>query len=151
MKNQLTRSRENRMLGGVCGGLAAFIHIPSFWVRLFFILLSLGDGIGILIYAVLWLILPNADDTDTNIGFKSTDFSKHVEDIGRDIHQATSNPHPNTQKFIGFGLIVVGIFYLIKWLNLPWLVWINRELLFPILLIMAGVVLLIKSFSKKEE
>ena len=138
------------MLAGVCGGLAEYIHIDAVWIRIFFILLSLGDGIGVLVYVVLWILLPYGDSPDASFGFKAGEFSQRVENMGQDIHQATSNPHPNTMKFIGFGLVVIGLFYLLKVLNLSWLAWFNREMLFPILLILGGVILLYQAVRKNE-
>ena len=148
MNKRFSRSRSDRMLGGVCGGLADFMHVDSIWVRLFFILLTLGDGIGILIYVVLWIILPNSDSPDASVGISPGDFTRRVEDMGRDINHATSNPHPNTVKFIGFVLLALGVFYLLKVLNFPWLQWFNRELLFPVLLIVGGAALLVQAFKK---
>jgi phage shock protein C len=139
------------MLSGVCGGLADFLNIDSIWVRLFFILLSLGDGIGILIYIVLWIVVPNSDNPDSTIGFKAGEFSRRVEEMGQDINKAAVHPHPNTVKFIGVGLLALGVFYLLKVLNLPWLQWFNRELLFPVLLIIGGAALLYQALRKNKE
>lgn len=59
MDNKLRRSRTNRMIGGVCGGLAEFFGISSFWFRLLFIILALPGGLpGIVPYLILWLIVP---------------------------------------------------------------------------------------------
>jgi phage shock protein C len=46
------------MLGGVCGGLGEFFGIDPTLVRLFFVLLALLGGHGVLIYLILWLIVP---------------------------------------------------------------------------------------------
>jgi phage shock protein PspC (stress-responsive transcriptional regulator) len=57
----LRRSRSNRMIAGVCGGLAEFFGISSFWFRLAFLLALIPGGIpGILIYLILWIIIPKA-------------------------------------------------------------------------------------------
>ncbi|MCE1254989.1 MAG: PspC domain-containing protein [Anaerolineae bacterium] len=147
MEKRINRSRSDRMLGGVCAGLANYLGIDTVWVRLFFILLTLGDGIGILIYLILWVILPDEANVDQSIGFKAGEFGKRLEEVGYDAGEAASHPHPNTVKFIGFGLIIVGVFYLLKNLNLAWLQWVNRELLFPVLLIGAGALLLYRTFK----
>jgi phage shock protein C len=56
---RLRRSRHNRMLGGVCGGIAEYFGIDPTIVRIMFVLLSLPGGVpGPLIYAILWLALP---------------------------------------------------------------------------------------------
>ncbi len=55
----LRRSRTNRMLAGVCGGLAEFFGIRPFWFRLAFIIAFIPGGVpGILLYLLLWLIVP---------------------------------------------------------------------------------------------
>ena len=58
-KRALRRSKSNRMLAGVCGGLAEFFGISSFWFRLaMFIALIPGGVPGILIYLILWIVIP---------------------------------------------------------------------------------------------
>jgi phage shock protein C len=59
-KRALRRSRTNRMLAGVCGGLAEFFGISAFWFRLGMILAFIPGGVpGILIYLLLWLMVPS--------------------------------------------------------------------------------------------
>lgn len=59
----LRRSRHNRIIAGVCGGLAEFFGISTFWFRLaFFILFLPGGAPGLLIYGLCWLIIPKASD-----------------------------------------------------------------------------------------
>ncbi len=51
--------RQDGIVAGVCGGLAAFFGISAFWFRLLFILLMLPGGLpGLLPYIVLWIIIP---------------------------------------------------------------------------------------------
>lgn len=53
--------RQNGILAGVCGGLAAFFGISVFWFRLAFLLLLLPGGLpGIVPYLVLWVVMPRA-------------------------------------------------------------------------------------------
>lgn len=56
----LRRSRRNRIVAGVCGGLGEFFGISSFWFRLALILALIPGGVpGLLIYAILWIIIPS--------------------------------------------------------------------------------------------
>lgn len=58
-KQPLRRSKTNRMLAGVCGGLAEFFGISSFWFRLAFVLAFIPGGVpGILVYVIMWMIVP---------------------------------------------------------------------------------------------
>ncbi len=56
----LRRSHRNRMIAGVCGGLAEFFGISSFWFRLAFLIALLPGGVpGLLLYVILWFIIPS--------------------------------------------------------------------------------------------
>jgi phage shock protein PspC (stress-responsive transcriptional regulator) len=51
--------RQNGIIAGVCGGLAAFFGLSPFWFRLLFLILLLPGGLpGIIPYIVLWIIIP---------------------------------------------------------------------------------------------
>ena len=59
-RRNLRRSRTNRMLAGVCGGLAEFFGISAFWFRLGMIIAFIPGGVpGILIYGLLWIMVPS--------------------------------------------------------------------------------------------
>jgi phage shock protein C len=60
---KLYRSRKDRMIAGVCGGLAHYFRIDPTWVRLFFILLFFLGGCSILIYIIMWIITPLEPET----------------------------------------------------------------------------------------
>ena len=56
-----TRSRQNRMIGGVCGGIAEWLGWTPAWVRVLYVLVSvLSAGFpGTLVYIVLWIVVPS--------------------------------------------------------------------------------------------
>jgi phage shock protein C len=56
----LYRSNENRVLFGVCGGIAQRFGVAPLWVRLAFVALALAGGPGILAYLVCMLVIPRA-------------------------------------------------------------------------------------------
>ena len=59
-KKVLRRSRYNRVVAGVCGGLEEFFGIGAFWFRLAFLIALIPGGIpGLLPYLVLWIIIPS--------------------------------------------------------------------------------------------
>ncbi len=58
--SKLRRSRKNRIIAGVCGGMSEFFGINAFWFRLAFFLALLPGGIpGLVIYLLFWLIIPS--------------------------------------------------------------------------------------------
>ena len=52
------RSETDRMIGGVCGGLADYLGIDSIWFRVAAVLLAFANGLGLLAYLLLWIIMP---------------------------------------------------------------------------------------------
>jgi phage shock protein PspC (stress-responsive transcriptional regulator) len=56
--NALRRSRDDRWLGGVCGGIARLTGAESWIWRLLFALLALCAGTGVLVYLLMWLLIP---------------------------------------------------------------------------------------------
>jgi phage shock protein C len=57
-KKRLYRSRTERMIAGVCGGLANYFNMDPVWVRVIFLVLLIAAGSTLLVYLLLWLIVP---------------------------------------------------------------------------------------------
>ena len=56
----LRRSRNNRMIAGICGGLGEFFGVDPFWFRLGFLIALVPGGVpGIAAYLILWLVVPS--------------------------------------------------------------------------------------------
>ncbi|GIW59674.1 MAG: hypothetical protein KatS3mg087_0740 [Patescibacteria group bacterium] len=55
---KLSRSRTNRMLAGVCGGIAEYFDVDPTIVRLAWIVFTFIGGSGILVYLICWVIIP---------------------------------------------------------------------------------------------
>ncbi|MCA9976691.1 MAG: PspC domain-containing protein [Anaerolineales bacterium] len=62
MDKRLTRSNSDKMVGGVAAGLADYLNIDPVIVRLIFVLLTLKSGVGPMLYLILWLLMPEAED-----------------------------------------------------------------------------------------
>lgn len=59
-KQGLRRSRKDRVIAGVCGGLSEFFGISAFWFRLAFLIALIPGGVpGLLPYILLWIIIPS--------------------------------------------------------------------------------------------
>jgi phage shock protein C len=55
---KLYRSRKERIIAGVCGGIAEHFNVDPTWIRLLFILLFFFGGFALLIYLIMWIIVP---------------------------------------------------------------------------------------------
>jgi phage shock protein C len=60
MASQLQRSRSDRIIGGVCGGLAVYFNMDPVLVRVILVVITLMGGAGLLLYLILWAVLPLA-------------------------------------------------------------------------------------------
>jgi phage shock protein C len=59
-RGPLRRSRHNRIIAGVSGGMAEFFGISAFWFRLAFLIALIPGGVpGLLTYFLLWIIVPS--------------------------------------------------------------------------------------------
>ena len=59
--NRFRRSQRDRVLGGICGGLADSTGMESWIWRLVFVLFTLSFGFGLLIYLLLWIFVPDEE------------------------------------------------------------------------------------------
>ncbi|HRD68894.1 MAG: PspC domain-containing protein [Legionella sp.] len=55
---RLWRSRKERKIAGVCGGLAEYFGVDPIWMRLIFVIFFLAGGAALFVYLVMWLIVP---------------------------------------------------------------------------------------------
>ena len=62
---RLLRRRDGRLAAGVCTGLAAYLRIDVNLVRLAFGVFTVFYGLGVLIYLIAWVVLPEEDEKDS--------------------------------------------------------------------------------------
>ncbi len=150
MSTRITKSKTDKVIDGVCGGLAEYFGIDSVIVRLIFVVLIFLNGIGLLLYIILVIIMPKPDKLDQSP--KET-IQENVQEIGERVREAgeglgaalskkTEEKHPNRGLWLGIFLIVLGIFFLLD--NLHLIRWINGDLIWPIIIILIGAWLLIR-------
>lgn len=82
---RLTRSRDDRMLAGVCGGLGEYFNLDATLIRLgFAFVFFVGAGSPFLLYLLLWLIVPEAGVTSSS---PSETISAGVDEIAKTARQ----------------------------------------------------------------
>ena len=63
-QKKLVRSEEKRVIGGVCAGLAQYFGVDPVLVRLIFAALALVQGVGVIAYLIIWLVVPAESNRD---------------------------------------------------------------------------------------
>ena len=61
-KKKLYKSRKNKMIGGVCGGLAEYLNMDPTIVRIIAGILCLVKGLGVLVYLIMCIVMPYNDE-----------------------------------------------------------------------------------------
>jgi phage shock protein PspC (stress-responsive transcriptional regulator) len=82
------RDPENRVIGGVCTGLSAYFNIDVIWIRLIFIFLFFAKFAGLIIYVVLWIVLPPAKTTAQRLEMQGKRFT--LDDIEESVKKEYS-------------------------------------------------------------
>ena len=152
-RERITKSKTDKVIDGVCGGLAEYFGIDSVIVRLIFVVLVFLNGIGLLLYIILVIIMPSADQASQPP--KET-IQENVQEIGERVKEAgeglghafskrTGEKHSKRAVWFGIILILLGIFFLLD--NLHLIPRVNKDLLWPVIIILVGVWLLIKRWS----
>ncbi len=130
---KLYRSMQNRMIAGVCGGVAEYFNLDPVIVRILWILLILLGGTGIFFYILSWILIPVNP------------------------HQTSLPPPRNSRQIWGIILITLGIILLLTNIGLfplfDWFEWwdiFSWGTMVSIIIIVIGVLLVINYFNTKD-
>ena len=140
MEKRLYRSRTDRMLGGVCGGIAKYFNVDPTLIRLLAAALILAGGAIIIAYIIAWIVIPEEPEGKTEEEEKvivATTPEEKSEERRKDI------------ELIAWILIFVGLIWFCLHLFSLWLP--SRffaRLIFPVALVIVGVLLL---WERKKE
>ncbi|HNW31716.1 MAG TPA: PspC domain-containing protein [Caldisericia bacterium] len=132
---KLYRSRKERVIGGVCGGIGVYFGIDPTLTRIIWVAATLLGGAGIIAYIVAWIVIPEEPEIE-GAEVASTEIK---------------NYKPNTIKLeliIGGSILAIGIMLLLSNFGLFEWGWIHR-IFWPALIIFVGI-LIISAVSKKK-
>jgi phage shock protein PspC (stress-responsive transcriptional regulator) len=166
MRDRLYRSKKDRIIGGVCSGLAEYFGIDPVIVRIIFAVLVIGKGVGLLAYIILWIVVPEepiehyyARFNQNRTPNQSSGTSPEGENQPADSASGTgidNQPQGTNYEFypparknsgglvFGIILILIGLLFLF-WNIIPSF---DLELFFPLVCLIVGVFLIINSIKK---
>ena len=133
MENRkLSRNSMNRVIGGVCSGLAEFFGLDVALVRIAFVIAFMFASFGFWLYIILWIVLPVE-------GQQSTVNSQQSES------ESVSKPESKVKSVLaGSFVILIGLLFLVN--NFIPINWVWK--LWPLILVAIGVVMIITSSKK---
>ena len=153
----LYRSRDNKLIAGVCGGIAEYFGVDPTIVRLIGVLLLLAEGIGVLLYIVAWIIIPeNPSQKESAKTIAENAISKLNKDnkskkgkvtkkslnvkASKTVKGKDKKPRGSNNIFWGSLLIIFGLYFILK----RFVPWLNFNLLWPVALMAYGFYVLFK-------
>jgi phage shock protein C len=162
MDKKLYRSRQDQIVGGVCGGIAEYFGIDATLVRLAFVLFALIEGAGVIAYIIAWIIVPERPREDDrrykedvyDVDYKSEDeegeYKAEQNSSENDETEKKSKQHSKEhnkeqrKRVLGLILVALGIFFILdNWI--PGFYW---RRFWPVILIILGVVLIYREVKK---
>ncbi len=96
-KKRMYRDCENRVLGGVCSGMGAYLNIDPVFIRILFVLLVfIGAGISVIVYLILWIVVPEALTTAQRLEMRGeeatiTNIQKTIQEEVQEVQKSFSN------------------------------------------------------------
>lgn len=93
---RIYRNPDDQIAGGVCGGLAAYLGVDPIVFRLFFVILFFGFGTGILLYIILWIVIPEAKTTAQKLEMRGEPVN--LNNIGKSVRDEWNNLESSVKK-----------------------------------------------------
>lgn len=151
MEKKLQRSRNKKVIAGIAGGLSDYLDVDPVIIRIVIVLITIFHGIGLLIYVVMWIVIP--EEPFNNTFFQSE--TGEAENIGETKYDGASNfstelnkaSSSNGRIIVGVILIFIGIIFLAEKM-FPFL---DFEFVFAIGMIALGASLIFNFFNKSEK
>lgn len=141
---RLYRSRREKMLGGVCGGLAEYFKADVLLVRLLAIV-ALFSGIGVLAYLIAWIIIPVNPFQDNGAIYRSADADAVYRGTASDAAYKDPARSKERKMIGGIILVVLGLLFLMD----SWLPhWFSFGKMWPVLLVLVGAAILLRGDRK---
>lgn len=111
---ELYRSTDNRVIAGVCGGIAEVFQTDPVLVRIIFLFLTLIGAGGIFLYLVLWAMLPekNTSDHDHNHEHNHQDHRGHPHEFAHEVKSHMDRSHSAAHGLLGLFIILIGFLLL---------------------------------------
>ena len=125
-----TRRVDGRLIGGVAGGLADHLGFSALHVRIVFALLAWFGGFGVLLYGVLWFVMPQANQAEVPVGIaaatrqgRRTPARRRAEDIG---------------QIVALAFLGVGVVALVQFAGFG----VSSKIFWPLIFALTGVALI---------
>lgn len=144
--SSIYRSEDNKIMGGVCGGLGEYFNLDPNVIRVIFVLLAVFGGSGFLIYIILWIMLPSKSQANLGKNHLKENLREMKEKVSQFAHDfknsAKSDNKQDSKNLFAFIAILLGIIFLLQ--NFGFGDLFNLSRLWPVILIALGISFMFK-------
>ncbi len=138
MDKKLYKSQTDKMLAGVCGGIAEYLNVDSTVIRLLWLLVILLGGSGIILYILAWAIIPSNQKESV----QTVEKVETIETSDDFNNEAKTEPRNESSKNMGIILLIVGLIILFTQIAPIYIPWTK---IWPVLIIALGLYLIINN------
>jgi phage shock protein C len=143
MSKKLYRDSANSTIGGVCAGLSEYFSVDVTLIRVLFAVAFIAAGSGLLLYIILWIVLPDKRNINAS-SFQETNYEyKPFEPV--DMKKNKEKERGNVIG--GLILITIGLIFLVD----QFLPWFSFGKLWPLILVAIGIGLLWNNLAEKKD
>lgn len=142
MAKKVYRPRTDKMLGGVCSGLANYFNVDVVLIRLLWVFAFLAGGIGLIAYIAAWIIIP-----EEGYLLRPDQTTNEEPEAQESPFKSSQGTDRQGQIIVGFIAVFIGVFLLVKQF-IPYFPWHN---IWPIAIVLVGVGIILGGFSGKSK
>lgn len=139
---KLRRSLDDKIIAGVCGGLGKYFDVDPLIFRILFVLLTIFGGSGVLLYIILWIVIPEKAESE-----RPKDLGEQIKKGASKMAQEIKETGPDSKNrgrvLAGIIVILVGLMFLGQNFIPRW--YINFWKLWPLIIVVVGVSIIIGS------
>lgn len=151
IKKRFYRNPDDKIIGGVCGGIAAYFDIDPLWIRLAWAIAFFVFGTGLFVYILLWIIIPEAQTPSQKLEMRGeqinlSNISKGITEDLNQLKNKASNEFSNlsSNKFIAFfqslfSEVLQFIIKIIKWSAKALAIFVFFICLFILVVLLASI------------
>ncbi len=139
---KIYKSRKDKIIGGVCGGIAEYFEIDPVIIRVLFVFLTLFHGSGLILYLLLLIILPN-EPLPFTVETSEQEVKTEEQSESTGLTYESKN---NKRRIFGIILLIIGLILLLE----NTISFLDLEFAFPIILILIGVYFIYDSLKMKR-
>lgn len=145
--SRIYRSETNKIIGGVCGGLGEYFNVDPTIVRIIFVIITLFGGSGILIYLILWLVIPSqsavGNFSDEHIRANASEIKERAQKFAHDLKLSKKEPgSTNSKNWWAIIIVIFGAVFLLN--NYGYYDFSQLSRLWPVILIIFGLSILFR-------